>query len=30
MTQILPFCDPAVMQLYAHFERALYDAVGQT
>jgi methyl acetate hydrolase len=28
MTQILPFCDPAVMQLLKRFERALYDALG--
>ena len=28
LIQILPFVDPAVMQLYASFERALYDALG--
>ncbi len=28
MTQILPFVDPAVMELYGRFERALYDALG--
>ena len=28
LTQILPFVDAAVMQLYARFERILYDALG--
>ena len=27
MTQILPFGDPAAMQLYGQFERAVYDAL---
>jgi methyl acetate hydrolase len=27
MTQILPFCDPAVLRLLERFERALYDAL---
>jgi methyl acetate hydrolase len=28
LTQILPFVEPPVMQLYARFERILYDALG--
>ena len=27
LTQILPFVDPAVIELYARFERTLYDAL---
>ena len=29
MTQILPFADAAVMQLFARFETAIYDAIGK-
>jgi hypothetical protein len=28
LTQILPYVDAAAMQLYADFERALYDTLG--
>ncbi|MGH6896150.1 MAG: serine hydrolase domain-containing protein [Geminicoccaceae bacterium] len=29
LTQILPFADPAVLQLFARFETAIYDAIGK-
>jgi CubicO group peptidase (beta-lactamase class C family) len=28
LTQILPFCDQAILDLFAEFERAIYDACG--
>jgi hypothetical protein len=28
LTQFLPVVDPRAMELYAEFERALYDALG--